>query len=52
FNVKDRSFYASLRTKLASSDQHDTINDNKTGNSNDSNAVTIEENNVGANIEF
>ncbi|CAG8464503.1 4624_t:CDS:2, partial [Cetraspora pellucida] len=33
-------------------DQHDTINDNKTGDLNDSNAVTIEENNVGANIEF
>ncbi|CAG8701531.1 9983_t:CDS:1, partial [Dentiscutata heterogama] len=52
FNVKDHFFYASLHTKLASSDQHDTINNNETGDSNNSNTVTIEENNIGANIEF
>ncbi|RIB17926.1 hypothetical protein C2G38_2186068 [Gigaspora rosea] len=48
-NVKENSFYASLRTKPVLIDQHNTINDNK---NDDTNAITIAKSGVDTNNEF
>ncbi|CAG8756449.1 1246_t:CDS:2, partial [Dentiscutata erythropus] len=48
-NVKDHSFYASLRTKPTLINQHNPINSNE---NDDSNAITIAKSRIGANNEF